>query len=230
MDLAAFSPEPQPLSSARLSGRWRLVYTDSPFALGAKRPAWQRPIGDRLQIIDTTARPWLVRNAEGFPLFTAATAELTPMGDDPGRRAEVAFLELKTFGLFAQTPPASGSLGSYEYLYLDDELLITRGNRGNLFVMQRAGALGAPLPRVQRAGKSYYAGMQYFTGMLRVEPEAAAPALSDQLLSKPLDNLSPNMRAAGSATAVLCALMAGFLGANGLLPGQAGPGMPPPPY
>jgi hypothetical protein len=200
--LAAES-ELEPLRSKLLSGAWSLLYTDA--ATAPPR-----------QVIDTTAEPWLMRDEDGT---STAIARLAPAADAPGRKADVTFLELRKFGVLAETAPESAR-GTVEYLYLDDSLLLTRSGDGKLAVLQRAGPLAEPLPRVTRDGVTYYRGQGYFNGMIATERNDAPPG-------KALDNLSPNMRAAGMSTALLVALMGGFLAANGLLPGQVPVVAPP---
>ncbi|KAG8457227.1 hypothetical protein KFE25_009806 [Diacronema lutheri] len=227
-ELAESSAEPAPLTSPRLAGSWRLLFTDAPEVHGADGPAWRRPWGEPVQIIDTSAEPWLFQHAEGPPLFATATAQLLPLADAPGRAADVVLLERASLGgLWSEPPPAGAAgLGTVECVYLDDSLLISRGGGGRVFVLERVGAL-RPLPRVRRAGVAYYQGAQYFAGMVSGSgapaPSTPAPgATAKATRAKALDNLTPNLKAAGMATATLGALIAGFLGSNGLLPGQGG--------
>lgn len=214
-DLAISSPEPNPLASPRISGSWKLVYTDCPLSLGDAIPAWSQPRDDLTQTIDTSAEPWLLRNSEGAPLFTTATAQLFPRSDAPGRSADVTFLELKSMGgLSSEAPPLAGSLGSLDFLFLDEDLLISRGSAGHLFVLERAGPL-VPLPRIRRGGKGYYQGDAYFKGMF----STSAP--TDPTITRgQLDNLLPNIKLVGIMTGFLGGLTVAFLASNGLLSGQ----------
>ncbi|KAJ1632407.1 hypothetical protein T492DRAFT_989398 [Pavlovales sp. CCMP2436] len=209
VELAAGSPE-APLTSPRIAATWRLVYTS-----GAQIPS----SGELMRTIDTSAEPWLLRDAVGFPVFTCMTAQLLPRADNPGHAAEVSLLELTKLGVREQTPAEPNE--SVDFLYLDDELLISRmGVGGDLTVCERAGPL-VPLPRIRRGGKGFYQGRQYIEGFLSTSKPAP-------IATAGLDSLTPNIKAAGMGAGALAAITAAFLGANGLLPGQAG--MPPPPY
>lgn len=216
-DLAAASPERAPLKSPRLAGSWRLLYTTDRSALGEGRPEWRKPRGDLMQLIDTSDEPWLLRTSEGFPLFATVTAALRPAADLSGHRARLNLIEQQSLGGLLTEVMPEGTTSTVEFLYLDDELLVSRADGGHLFVSERAGP--APqLKRLYREGKGYYQGSQYFSGMFNT----VAPAPFEQAANKQLDSLLPNLKAAGMATGLVAALVASFLASNGLLPGQGG--------
>ena len=60
-------------------------------------------------------------------------AELTP---ETKSRVGVQFKQFKLLGLIPITAPESAR-GKLDTTYLDDELRVSRGDRGNLFVLER---------------------------------------------------------------------------------------------
>jgi len=129
-DLERANPT-SPLLGPKLTGRWKLLYTTSNSILGTKRPPFLRPFGDIFQSID--AENLRARNQETAPFFNAVEAELMPINKT---KVNVQF---KTFYLLGfipiQAPPSAA--GELEITYLDDDLRVSRGNRGNLFVLSR---------------------------------------------------------------------------------------------
>eukprot|EP00890_Picochlorum_soloecismus_P003562 jgi/Picsp_1/4206/NSC_01715-R1_probable plastid-lipid-associated protein chloroplastic-like len=115
----------------KLSAKWKLLYTTSDSILGTSRPPFLRPFGDIFQTID--AENLKARNQETFPFFNAVEAELIP---ENKRKVKVQF---KTFYLGSiipvKAPPTAR--GELEVTYLDDDLRISRGNKGNLFILSR---------------------------------------------------------------------------------------------
>lgn len=115
-----------------LTGRWKLLYTTSDSILGTKRPQFLRPFGDIFQSID--AENLRARNQETLPFFNAVEAQLIPVNK---RKVQVQFKTFFILGLIPIQAPPSAS-GELEVTYLDDDLRVSRGNRGNLFVLSRA--------------------------------------------------------------------------------------------
>jgi len=151
--VASYDGAEDPLRCAsKRSGKWRLVYTDRPGS-GVSMPFWKRPMAAVHQIIDTREEPWLMQNCMGPPSFATATAKLVPR-DGSGTLADVFYVEMRTFGILSQP---NANRGTTEFVYADSDLLVTRGNRGNTFVLSLADP-GAAIPRVRRGGKGYYMG------------------------------------------------------------------------
>ncbi len=71
------------------------------------------------------------RNRETWPLFNQVSAELIP---ESKSKVKVQFKEFKILGLIPIKAPPSAS-GELAVTYLDEDLRISRGNRGNLFVL-----------------------------------------------------------------------------------------------
>lgn len=140
--LESGNPTPNALSSPLLSGDWRLVWTTSASIAGATRPAALQPAVAPLQRID--AVNLRARNAEVIRPFgllsleSSVEAELTPkskFGVD---------VQFKRFNVgpigFAAPESARGAL---DVTFLDGNLRLSRGDKGNLFVLLRDGAEGS---------------------------------------------------------------------------------------
>lgn len=116
-----------------LSAKWKLLYTTSDGILGTSRPPFLRPFGDIYQTID--AENLTARNQETVPFFNAVEAELEPVNK---KKVNVQFKTFYILGLIPITAPASAK-GELEITYLDEDLRISRGNKGNLFILSRSG-------------------------------------------------------------------------------------------
>ena len=77
------------------------------------------------------ARRARARNRETFPFFNAVDADLTPKSPSA---ADVQFVRFSIFGMFGVDAPASAR-GALDTTYLDEELRVGRGDKGNLFVL-----------------------------------------------------------------------------------------------
>ncbi|XP_044489724.1 probable plastid-lipid-associated protein 4, chloroplastic isoform X2 [Mangifera indica] len=120
----------EPLKSNLLNGKWELLYTTSQSILKTKRPKFLRPNGKIYQAINTdTLR---AQNMETWPFFNQATANLVPLNS---KRVAVKFDYFRIANLIPIKSPGSGR-GQLEITYLDDELRISRGDRGNLFILK----------------------------------------------------------------------------------------------
>jgi hypothetical protein len=84
------------------------------------------------QVID--AKSLTARNKETAPLFNQVFAELVP---ESASKVKVQFKTFKIFGLIPVKAPPS-AVGELDVTYLDEELRISRGNKGNLFVLRMA--------------------------------------------------------------------------------------------
>lgn len=135
--LEALNPTPNPLEAPELlTGCWRLIYTTSDSILGVTRPRPFRPRPRILQSIDASKlaaknEEWVLRGL----LKNSVRAKLTPRDD--GRTVDVQF---KRFGIgWLRIPAPPSARGVLETTFLDDSLRISRGDKGNLFVLVRDG-------------------------------------------------------------------------------------------
>ncbi|GLJ46583.1 hypothetical protein SUGI_0981720 [Cryptomeria japonica] len=131
-DLEATNPTKQPLMSNLLNGKWELLYTTSETILKRQRPKFLRPNGKIYQAINNyTLR---AQNLETWPFYNQVTANLTPLS---GSRVSVKFDKFKIAGLISIDAPPQAQ-GELEITYLDDELRVSRGDKGNLFILRMA--------------------------------------------------------------------------------------------
>ncbi|XP_022762244.1 probable plastid-lipid-associated protein 4, chloroplastic isoform X2 [Durio zibethinus] len=100
------------------------------------------------QRVDQTQRPKFLRsttnyqainvdtlraqNMESWPFFNQVTADLTPLN---AKKVAVKFDTFKIGGLIPIKAPGRAR-GELEITYLDEELRISRGDKGNLFILK----------------------------------------------------------------------------------------------
>ena len=137
--LERVNPNPRSLSAGCINGRWELLYTTSVSILGSSRPAFLRPSGAIFQTLDVGRMR--AKNQETAPFFSSVSAALTQTSPSA---VTVQFTAFKLFGLLTVQAPASAR-GALDTTYVDDTLRISRGDRGNLFVLRMVDP-GARLP------------------------------------------------------------------------------------
>ena len=86
-------------------------------------------------------------NRETFPFYNAVDADLTPTG---AASVDVQFVKFFIFGLIPVVAPPSAR-GALAVTYLDEDIRVSRGDRGNLFVLRMAD----PERRLPRAGDEH---------------------------------------------------------------------------
>lgn len=150
---AVFHGMPSSGRSHSPAGKWRLVYTTSRSILGLDKPEFLRPKGPIFQFIDVEkkkaknqvktlsdapgGREGLVLRGtrenpqEPGPFFNSVVAELIPEND---RKVLVQFKTFFIGGLIPVIAPAN-AIGDLETTYVDAEMRISRGNKGNVFVL-----------------------------------------------------------------------------------------------
>lgn len=160
--LEAQNPTAQPLEATELlSGNWRLLYTTSQSLLGFNRlPLAQ--LGQIYQCINTaSARVYNIAEIQGPPLLSSIVSVAARFQPLSPSRVQVMF-ERSIIGLQTlvhyQSPstwiqrieagpifPAldlplnpQNQQGWLEVTYLDQDLRISRGNEGSLFILARA--------------------------------------------------------------------------------------------
>ncbi|XP_020221395.1 probable plastid-lipid-associated protein 4, chloroplastic isoform X2 [Cajanus cajan] len=128
-ELEAVSPIKEPLKSNLLDGKWELIYTTSQSILQTKRPKLLRSATNYQAINVDTLR---AQNMESWPFFNQVTADLTPLSP---RKVAVKFDTFKIGGIIPIKAPGRAR-GELEITYLDEELRVSRGDKGNLFILK----------------------------------------------------------------------------------------------
>jgi PAP_fibrillin len=130
--LEKLNPTSKPLKSDKINGVWDFKYTTSGSILG--KGGFPR-VGAIKQMINTanlTAYNSEVVNYFGIKVPRKVTAQLTPQND---RLANVQFKRFSIGPLGFDVPEQFK--GSLEFTYLDEDLRLTRGDKGNLFILTR---------------------------------------------------------------------------------------------
>ncbi|WCJ18258.1 Plastid-lipid associated protein PAP / fibrillin family protein [Euphorbia peplus] len=128
-ELEAVNPTKEPLKSSFINGKWELIYTTSVSILQTNRPKLLRSRTNYQAINVDTLK---AQNMESWPFFNQVTADLTPLN---ARKVAVKFDFFKIGGLIPVKAPDT-AVGELEITYLDDELRISRGDKGNLFILK----------------------------------------------------------------------------------------------
>ena len=131
--LEKLNPTKNPLKSDLVNGVWSLEYTTSA-SISGKNSNFDK-VGPILQTIDVKnlfAENSEIVNYFGFKVPQKVTAELTPQNN------QFTNVQFKKFflGPFSFDAPEKFK-GSLDVTYLDDELRLTRGDKGNIFVLTR---------------------------------------------------------------------------------------------
>ena len=131
--LEKLNPTSKPLKSQLVNGDWSLEYTTSDSILG--KGGFPR-VGPIIQKIDTetlSAENSEVVSYFGFiPVPRKVTAELQPQNN------KLTNVQFKRFSLGPVVFDAPESFKGYlDITYLDDDLRLTRGDKGNIFVLTR---------------------------------------------------------------------------------------------
>lgn len=131
-ELEKLNPTPKTLASPLVNGKWELLYTTSQSVNGKGRPAPFRPSGPIYQILDAVNGK--ARNKESAPFFNQVAADLIPLSST---KVKVKFTQFKLLGFIPVNVPDNGkAVGTLDITYLDDDLRVSRGDKGNLFVLK----------------------------------------------------------------------------------------------
>mmetsp|Transcript_97923 Transcript_97923/g.281717 ORF Transcript_97923/g.281717 Transcript_97923/m.281717 type:complete len:192 (-) Transcript_97923:54-629(-) len=130
--LERLNPTRKPLQSPLLNADWSLEYSTSDSIIG--KGDFPR-IGPIVQTIDTTSLK--AENSEvvsyyGIPVPRKVTAELAPQND---QLTNVQFKQFRVGPIGFKAPETFK--GYLDITYLDDEVRLTRGDKGNIFVLTR---------------------------------------------------------------------------------------------
>lgn len=126
------------LASPLINGKWKLLYTTSQSILQKNRPAPLRANGPIYQYIDAVNGK--ARNQESWPFFNSVLADLTP---ETKTRVGVQFTLFKIFGLLPIKAPERAK-GKLDTTFVDEELRVSRGDKGNVFVLTMEDPSGKP--------------------------------------------------------------------------------------
>mmetsp|Transcript_27538 Transcript_27538/g.61176 ORF Transcript_27538/g.61176 Transcript_27538/m.61176 type:complete len:204 (-) Transcript_27538:28-639(-) len=119
------------LSNPLLPGNWLMVWTTSESIAGKSRPAYLQTNTPPEQLIDTENGRAL--NAEKvLGIRNSVEAELTPATRN---KVKVQFKKFKVGPAGFAAP--EGLKGELSVTYLDDEMRISRGDQGNVFILVR---------------------------------------------------------------------------------------------
>ncbi|KAJ8904092.1 hypothetical protein NDN08_000621 [Rhodosorus marinus] len=135
-ELEALNQFPQTISSELLDGSWNLKYTTSKVILGKNLPGvFQYVRGSNRQILNTKDLTGVNKVKTKFAgLFEFEYVIQLSLTARPPQRALVKFENVKlgpfTFNL-------SFGVGYIDVTYIDDDLRITRGSEGNVFILVR---------------------------------------------------------------------------------------------
>mmetsp|Transcript_4102 Transcript_4102/g.8796 ORF Transcript_4102/g.8796 Transcript_4102/m.8796 type:complete len:220 (-) Transcript_4102:213-872(-) len=138
--LEQLNPTPKPLQSKLVNGVWNLEYTTSESILGKNNNSFlaSKAAHPILQTIDTTRA--FAENSEIVNYFgglwqvpSKVTALLEPQSD------QYTLVQFQTFflGPLSFDAPAGKFQGALDITYVDDTLRLTRGDKGNIFVLTR---------------------------------------------------------------------------------------------
>eukprot|EP00177_Eucheuma_denticulatum_P002485 GFKZ01004469.1.p2 GENE.GFKZ01004469.1~~GFKZ01004469.1.p2 ORF type:complete len:211 (+),score=22.87 GFKZ01004469.1:339-971(+) len=131
----ATNPSPSPGTDPNLSASWELVYTTSASIIGASRPPFFQPtrIVQEINADQLTARNLEFYKFGPLQITNSVEAKLEPVS---ANRFDVNFVRFVVFGFIPIDVEKNDRFrGWLEVTYLDDDLRVSRGNRGNLFVL-----------------------------------------------------------------------------------------------
>ena len=133
-ELEKLNPTKKVLESPLTRGKWLLRYTTSDSILGRGGPP---RVGEIVQVLDT--KNLKASNSEvvkygPFNLARKVRAELTPISSS---EVAVQFKQFE-FGdppLFLKVPAPKSFKGRLDVTYVDNDLRLSRGDKGNIFVL-----------------------------------------------------------------------------------------------
>ena len=132
--LEALNPTKSTLASPLLNAVWDLKYTTSSGILG--RGEKNRPVGKILQTINaeklTAENSETIKYANFLQVPRKVTAELNPISPS---EVQVQFKWFQVGPVWLPAP--SFMKGSLDITYLDEDMRLSRGDKGNIFVLTK---------------------------------------------------------------------------------------------
>ena len=133
-DLEMKNPNKASLSSPLVNAVWELQYTTSDSILGRGRSPRVGPIFQTIDAPNGYAKNSEIVRYFGFlDVPRAVTAAITPM--NPSKCA-VQFKQFSFFNTLSVNCPPSFK-GELDVTYVDEDLRLSRGDKGNIFVLTR---------------------------------------------------------------------------------------------
>jgi hypothetical protein len=131
--LEKLNPTSKPLKTDKVNGDWSLEYTTSDSILG--KGGFPR-VGPIIQAIDTNTLSAMNSETVAYfgivPVQRKVTAALDPQSN------QLTNVQFKRFSIGPVGFDAPDSFkGQLDITYLDDDLRLTRGDKGNIFVLTR---------------------------------------------------------------------------------------------
>jgi len=130
--LERLNPISKPLKSTKVNGDWSLEYTTSDSILGKGGFPRVGPIVQNIDTTSLTAENREIVSYVGIPVPRKVTAALSPQSD------KFTNVQFKRFSIGPVGFDAPESFkGALDITYLDDDFRLTRGDKGNIFVLTR---------------------------------------------------------------------------------------------
>lgn len=130
--LELLNPTKKPLASPRLNANWSLEYSTSNAIIGKGDFPRVGPIVQKIDTPSLSAENSEVVSYFGVNIPRKVTAELSPQSD---KLTNVQFKRFSIGPVAFNAPPQFK--GFLDITYLDDDLRLTRGDKGNIFVLTR---------------------------------------------------------------------------------------------
>jgi len=138
-ELEGINPTPNPLGSSDINGEWTLRWTTSRSIIGAGKPFFlrpdsKRPILQRIDVRTLTAMNVDPRKFLWKKYENSVNAELKPLSDS---KVAVQFVRFNLFNEKISIKAPERAKGELDTTFLCESLRISRGDRGNVFVLTK---------------------------------------------------------------------------------------------